>query len=72
MQQMEVGASVHLALDELETVDLPFHQAITPGMATSDINRVKVVKKTLCKLLQPTVWTRRLVSPHAGQLAACV
>ena len=30
-QQIEAGAAVHLPLDELESVDLPFNVALTPG-----------------------------------------
>jgi hypothetical protein len=30
-QQIEAGAAVHLSLDELESVDLPFNLVLTPG-----------------------------------------
>jgi hypothetical protein len=30
-QQIEACSAVHLPLDELQSVDLPFHHAVTPG-----------------------------------------
>jgi hypothetical protein len=31
-QEIELGAAKHLALDELESIDVPLHRAIAPGI----------------------------------------
>jgi len=30
-EQVEAGAAIHLPLDQLQTVDLPFHHPVAPG-----------------------------------------
>ena len=48
-QQIEFRASVHGAFDELQSVDVPFHRAVAPGLLQCSQHRGLVATKILCK-----------------------
>src|SRR5690349_1343695 len=48
-QEIEVGAAVHLALEEFETRDLPFGLALAPGRGEGRLNRRQIPAHPLGK-----------------------
>jgi hypothetical protein len=48
-QQIEAGAAVHLPLDELESVDLPFNVALTPGQLQRCFDGLLISCQAICE-----------------------
>ena len=48
-QQIEFRASVHGAFDELQSMDVPFHRAVAPGLLQCSQHRSLVAAKILRK-----------------------
>ena len=57
-QQIEAGAAVHLSLDELESVDLPFNVALTPGQLQRCFDGLLISCQAICEADQGSLLCR--------------
>jgi len=57
-QQIEAGAAVHLPLDELESVDLPFNVASTPGQLQRCFDGLLISCQAICEADQGSLLCR--------------
>ena len=57
-QQIEAGAAVHLSLDELESVDLPFNLALTPGQLQRCFDGLLISCQAICEADQCSLLCR--------------
>jgi len=53
-QELEPGASIHLALDDLEPVDLTLHLPVAPGLGQRGAERFLVTAQARCERRQST------------------
>jgi hypothetical protein len=57
-QQIEAGAAVHLSLDELESVDLPFNVALTQGQLQRCFDGLLISCQEICEADQGSLLCR--------------
>ena len=67
-QQIELGAAIHGALDELQSVDVPFDGAIAPGLLKSGEESVFVALEVPGKIGERTGQGGALPSWPSGRI----
>ncbi|MER7450355.1 hypothetical protein ABTW96_08705 [Nocardia beijingensis] len=53
-EQVEVGATKHLAFDHLDAVDVAFDRPAVPGHGQADDDRIKMIKRQMSAGRRPT------------------